>query len=90
MTQVTINGKEYPVKFGHLAYSYYMQDGRKLTEAAQGDNMYYLHYAALKAGAKRAGTEMDMTYDQFMIALDDNEGVFQKLLDIQAEDTPKK
>lgn len=89
--KVLINGKEYPVKFGHLAYSFYLKNNRKLTEADQADNMYYLHYSALAAGAKRAGQEIDITFDEFMIALDDNPELFPSLIALQKDDQePKK
>ena len=91
MNNITLAGTEYPVSFGHLAFSIYMQSGRNMNQIRESDNIYHLFYAAMKAGAKRCRTEFSMDYDDFLIALDDTPDSFNTLTDIMnADQQPKK
>lgn len=80
-TQVTINGKEYKVKYGlKTLFKYEELEGHPF-EYKKMEDSYRLLYAALIAH----NPDYSQTYDEFLEACDEDPGIFEKFVKLTEE-----
>jgi len=67
------NGKEYPIKLGHHSMRRFQEEhGAGLEDAKDNAELYeHLVFLALKQGARRERTELDLEFDDMVDVLDE-------------------
>ena len=95
MSKVTVNGKDYPVRFGHRQMVIFEERNNRGMDGAdiigKRKDLFEFYYCAILAGCARAGVECDITLDEVIDACDDDTELFNTFIKINEEASqPKK
>ena len=79
----------YPIKFGYRSYSTFIDRGNTQESMTKPTGLIELYYSGLVAGCERNNVPV-LTKDEFLNALDDQEGLFEEIQKINTESSVAK